>query len=304
MGALCPLTDGSKPIAVLLRGTAFRPGAARNESDCLPSAVASQLAAASSLMRHVVEPLEAACDGVGVELYAAMCAPTRVLSQCAPLHAMLRSALGRRVVAAQSCGSDGQHASLAEALSLFKQHKRHAASAYALILVARYDFVFTQPLTRWDGANLSRFNFLSRCEPPRNASSPTVALPDSLCPTGSSHDCEPCVNDLLLTMPGTLFDAFAEHAFGHPGCFAKCHAWCGPRSLAAHEDGHRCTRPVMRAIDQRAGLPPAEALGVLTRWRPDADGNVRDPTPVGGVLCSKDPGDAALPVVCGPRAPS
>ena len=57
----------------------------------------------------------------------------------------------------------------------------------------------------------------------------------------------------------------------------------------------------VRAIDQRAGLPPAEALGVLTRWRPDADGNVRDPTPVGGVLCSKDPGDTALPTVCGPR---
>ena len=101
--------------------------------------------------------------------------------------------------------SAGQGASVRMALVLFK--RRHAPMAYALIVVARHDYVYSQSITHWgawENASLARFNFLSRCER-RCAPNEVPATKDC----GQFGDDPPrCVADFLYTMPGAFFGAF------------------------------------------------------------------------------------------------
>ena len=203
------------------------------------------------------------CDA-RVDLFASAAISSRSqLARCAPIAAKLYSALGGRVVAQEARLSDGQGAGMRMALDLFKRSVV-AVSNYSLIVIVRHDFIFTTPISRWRGANLARFNFISRCE-----RSCQHRGPDSQC---CSHNISPadaespnCVADHLHTMPGRFFDAFDSVAGqSNHGCFISAR-----QHPNEHGNGHRtCGRLVPQQIEQRAHVNLSESWGFLTDWQP------------------------------------
>lgn len=262
--ASCPLSVQSR-VAIVLRGSAFRAG--RFSPGCSERARGKQERATASLLDHVVAPLETVC-GARVEVIVSMCSDSfRHLTRCAEMGRDVYAVLGRRLVALEFCVSAGQGASVRMALDLFK--RRHAPMAYALIVVARHDYVYSQSITHWgawENASLARFNFLSRCER-RCAPNEVPATKDC----GQFGDDPPrCVADFLYTMPGAFFGAF-DRAVGKRNCFNGTE-W---------DSGHRACGFLIPWWIDRTTNTSSESWGFLTDWRPAV--RLREPSPIGFV---------------------
>lgn len=220
-----------------------------------------QFEATSSLLQHVIMPLESIC-GAKVDLFVSVSGNYgSELPHCTSLVKRLYSSFGGRVVAQETRPSSGQHIGMRLAIDLFK-HSRNARSEYSLVVVARHDFIFKKPITLWQNASLtpvdffSRFNFFSRCERRCPDNETRVAF------CGPWGDDPPrCVSDLLYTMPDSLFDA-CDGAVGQEGCFNGSDSGSGHRA---------CGVEVPRWIERTARVSSAESWGFLTDWRPRRD---------------------------------
>jgi hypothetical protein len=255
---VCPL-PAEPAVAVILRGSAFRSGG-HSSSGCNDRARDEQYRATSSLLKHVVLPLETVC-GARVDIFVSSSTKhADQLEKCAAMSHELYSMMGTRLVALDTCVSAGQDVSMRAALDLFKCRHRGSPSEYTLIVVARHDYIFSQSATQWEAwrnASLSRFNFISRCE------------------HNSIHDLDPpkCVSDLLHTMPGRFFGAF-DHSVGKLGCF---HGFGG--------SGHRsCGFEIPKWIERTTHASSDETWGFLTGWLPKK--NVQELSPIGGLYDS------------------
>ena len=263
---VCPPQTGH--VAVVLRGGAFRDGS-RFGHDCLTGGMDKQFEATSSLLQHVIMPLESSC-GARVDLFVSVSGHlSSELEHCTSMVERLYSYFGERVVAQETRLSAGQDIGMRMALDLFKR-RRGALSAYSLVIVARHDFIFRKPITLWQTTSLSpvnffsRFNFFSRCERrcPENVSRESFcesAKLTSPCCGRGGDDPPNCVSDLLYTMPGGLFDAF-DGAVGQEGCFNGTDSGSGHRA---------CGFEVPRWIERTApGVSSSDSWGFLTDWRP------------------------------------
>ena len=237
-------------IALVLRGEAFRDrkvaqgftpihivhGKRSNDrpGTCANSTAPRQLAQGQSLLRHVIVPLEERQNRVDlfVSEGSGSCRLVRSLLEIWGSGRVVETDIVRR--------SHSQYEGLRRALDLV-QPVRHA---YALVLVARFDLTWKRSITTTE-ADVSKFNFLSRCE---------LSAPD--------RGAHPCVHDAFFMFPGAgdgrFFSAISE-ALGGRSCF-------NPNSPVLFirpglEGGHWCSQPLREALGN-------ESLGFLTSWRP------------------------------------
>lgn len=92
-----------------------------------------------------------------------------------------------------------------------------------------------------------RFNFISRCPPDQ--------MNNSFAASASGELLSMCVNDLVQTMPGALFDTWSDAVVGQPGCFQNMPHAKHARRVTGHQ---MCYQHARRAM-------PA-APGFLTGW--------------------------------------
>ena len=173
-------------IAILLRGSGFRCSRAlQPEELCCSRSRDPQLAAARSLVRFVIQPLEARSNRVALFV-------TESSGKC-PLVDLLLATYGRtRIVAKATAPSRNQLESLNSTLALFA---RHRDADYDFVIVARHDLLWKQAIDTWR-VDFDAFNFLSRCERPD------------------------CVNDQVHLFPMRDI-AMLRNALSRPGCFDR-----------------------------------------------------------------------------------
>eukprot|EP00930_Biecheleria_cincta_P027369 TRINITY_DN19238_c0_g1_i1.p1 TRINITY_DN19238_c0_g1~~TRINITY_DN19238_c0_g1_i1.p1 ORF type:complete len:383 (+),score=58.67 TRINITY_DN19238_c0_g1_i1:91-1239(+) len=259
-------------VAIVVRGRAFRLGG-RFGLGCKVRALDTQREEANSLVTMVVDPLLAKGNSVDMfvsESSGTSCSLTKDLvalydSLAKPRSPKERSmtdlyttthldAISRpssltdmyaqgtqgslQVFHHNSPRSVNQRSGLIAALNFFKQ-KTYNRQQYDLVLVVRHDLLWKQPIDEWQiTGDYSELNFMSRCEP-------TTKVPN-------------CVNDMVWTMPGSMFDGF-EKSIGHRNCFQE--EQCRRKGMC---HGHGCKQVMMN-------LTHSKAESYLTKWIPKRD---------------------------------
>mgnify|MGYP006960668351 CR=1 FL=1 len=154
---------------------------------------------------------------------------------------------GRHVFRNHMLPAKSQEDNLALSLELFKSMAPRRPTSYTLVMVLRYDFVFSATVATWE--NINNFAFASRCE---------------------DNNIKKNVNDIILSIPGPLFEAF-DRSRGHGACF-------GP---GRHGSGHECAIPPSTTRLNRfkyitkTELPLGQVIKFLSPWY----GVVRAPGP-------------------------
>ena len=141
---------------------------------------------------------------------------------------------GRHVFRNHMLPAKSQEDNLALSLELFKSMAPRRPTSYTLVMVLRYDFVFSATVATWE--NINNFAFASRCE---------------------DNNIKKNVNDIILSIPGPLFEAF-DRSRGHGACF-------GP---GRHGSGHECAIPVYNQIKciTKTELPLDQVIKLLSPW--------------------------------------
>merc|ERR1719356_1687626 len=251
-------------IALVLRGGAFRPefygiGA----PSCKVEAKHRQLHGVTSLMEHIIKPLENR-DNV-VDIFVGDSEP-----DC-PLMADLIGALkgnltdGRwRAVFRDSASSispsraNPQALNVRHSLEFFKKQAGGIVSAhekYQLVIVTRLDLIWKSSIFDWPTLDFHGLNFFSRCEA-------GAIMGEGFSETGIEFsDNMPCVNDIIHVIPGSMFAAFdaevsTKYCFAF-GCNPEDPMTCAPVCMA----GHCC----YRQMAERFGK---EQVHFITDWRP------------------------------------
>jgi hypothetical protein len=240
-------------VAVLMRGQVFRNAAdpePRRRTSCVDKEKQIQLKAAESLVENVVKPLEA--NNNNVEFFVLVgdenCSHTQSLLDI----------FGGRIRATKAISSMNQGSNMRHTLDLFKEEvgKQFQVSnvmdRYGLIIIARHDLMWAQPMSQWPGVNYDAFNFISQCED--NHRDP---LHQGLGTPWFSHGGpkENCVNDVVQMMRGSQFAAF-DAAIGKECCFM----WTPDPHKSG---GHGCYPHVAALLDK------GEQISFLTDWRPE-----------------------------------
>lgn len=259
-------------VAIVVRGRAFRVGG-RFTLGCKVRGLDMQKNETNSLVSMVVDPLLAKGNSVDmfisessgtqcslrkdlIALYQSL-AKTRSLKErsMTDLYTVThQDAISRpstmtdmytqgaqgslQVFQESSPRSLNQRSGLISALNFFKR-KTHNRQQYNLVLVVRHDLLWNHPIDEWQiTGDYSKLNFMSRCEP-------TTKVPN-------------CVNDMVWTMPGSMFDGF-EKSIGHSNCFQE--AQCMRKGMC---HGHGCKQVMMN-------LTHSMAESYLTSWIPKKD---------------------------------
>lgn len=242
----------------------------------------------TSLLEHIVLPLEEAC-GSTVDVVATECT---ALHGCAAAEAGLRSIFGNttRLLAMQThCHSESQGDSMRATLNLFKDRAARRVASYGMIFVTRHDQVWTRNITQWHAVDApidySRLNFLARCMM-RCGDVPSldVSTDRTQCHFLLGGPPSQCVLDSLHVMPGKLFRAFDEHIVGTAGCFSAVETFGRPlsaigsaqqqadprRPFTPSTAGHLCYNVSASVLPE----PP----GFVSSWRPRHF--AREPSPI------------------------
>lgn len=269
-------------VAVLLRGETFR--AKPNLGSCRERVRDRQFNATNSIIRRVVEPLEAhgnvvdifMQDAPAAERLPADCykeksifdmlgekmglAPKKTEEEelrCVDTDSTCRENATRdlfslyqpRNVTVKKLKAGAQGDGIRKFLNFFNEavgSAKRVAQLYDLVIVTRHDLTWEAPIDTWP-ANFSQFNFASRCE--REG------------PCACSERPRECVHDILHVLPGSMYERFDQEV-GTKMCF--CFKNCKPeipKVLFVPQSGHGC-------FSQMANSFGEENVGFATDWVP------------------------------------